>query len=162
MNATATTNESAASDNIVTRRLNLADPADYPEADVVIFDGDCQFCQKQVLRLSRYDNNQHRLSFISLHDPRVAERYPDLTHQQLMDEMYVVTHSGQRYAGAEAVRYLSRRLPLLWIMAPLLHIPFSMPLWKWMYKQVAVRRYRWNKPVGEPECEDACEIHLKK
>ena len=124
MNATATTNESAASDNIVTRRLNLADPADYPEADVVIFDGDCQFCQKQVLRLSRYDNNQHRLSFISLHDPRVAERYPDLTHQQLMDEMYVVTHSGQRYAGAEAVRYLSRRLPLLWIMAPLLHIPF--------------------------------------
>lgn len=160
MNTTVTTNQSDSSDELVTKRLNLADPDERPLADVVIFDGNCQFCQKQVVRLNKFDGGK-RLSFISLHDPRVVERYPDLTHEQLMEQMYVVTQDGQQYAGARSIRYLSRRLPRLWWLAPLLHIPFSMPVWQWLYKQVAVRRYRL-ATRQQPPCEDACQIHLDK
>lgn len=138
--------------------LNLPSPQDFPEADVVIFDGQCRFCRRQVSRLHYWDGRQ-RLAFISLHDSFVAEQYPDLSHDQLMEQMYLVDQSGHRHGGAEAFRYLTRRLPILWILAPLLHLPFSLPLWRWGYKQVAKRRYRWGKV---DDCASgSCEVHFK-
>ena len=103
--------------------IALPDPDTLTGADVVIYDGHCKFCSAGVSRLRQLDLTGNRLSFISLHDPRVAERYPDLTHDQLMEQMYVIDGQGNRHAGADAVRHLSRRLPLLRIAAPLLHIP---------------------------------------
>ncbi len=139
--------------------LNLPRPGDRPESAVVIFDGQCQFCRAQVQRLARWDSRAH-LAFVSLHDPWVAEHYPDLTHEQLMDEMYVIPSTGERYHGAGAFRYLTRQLPRLWLLAPLLHIPFSLPLWQWGYRWVAKQRYRWGKIA---DCEnDACAVHFGK
>jgi hypothetical protein len=54
--------------------------------------------------------------------------------------MYVVDRHGRARGGAAAVRYLSRRLVLLWPLAVLLHVPGSMPLWNWLYAFVARRR----------------------
>ncbi len=137
---------------------DLPSPHDAPQADVVIFDGQCRFCRGQVERLHRWDGKQ-RLAFLSLHDPLVEERYPDLTHEQLMDQMYVIDAEHRRHGGAEAARYLTRRLPRLWILAPLMHIPGSLPLWRWCYKQVAKRRYRWGKI---DDCDGGtCEVHFK-
>lgn len=129
--------------------------ADRPTADVVIYDGNCPFCRSQVSRLAAWDGGG-RLAFLSAHDPIVAQRYADLSLDQLMAQMYVVDRRGRRHGGAAALRYLSRRLPRLWILAPLLHIPFSLPLWQWVYRQVAERRYRL---AGGPACTDGtCQI----
>lgn len=134
----------------------LPSPADRPHADVVVYDGECQFCRGQVARLHRWDG-QARLAFLSLHDPEAQTRCPGRTHQDLMDEMVVVEPNGKQHGGAEAIRYLSRRLPMLWPTAPFLHVPFSMPLWRWLYRQVAVRRYRWN----DPDCASgSCQVHF--
>ena len=136
----------------------LPSPTSSPNADLVIYDGSCNFCSSQVMNLSRLDGKR-RLAFISLHDPFVTEHFTDLTHQQLMEQMYLVDQSGHRHGGAEAFRYLTRRLPILWILAPLLHLPFSLPLWRWGYKQVAKRRYRWGKV---DDCASgSCEVHFK-
>ena len=78
---------------------------------------ECQFCQSQIDRLRRWDRSQ-RLTFLSLHDPVVAERYPDLTHDQLMEQMYLIDSEGNRHGGAAAFRVLTRLLPRLWILAP--------------------------------------------
>ena len=127
-----------------------------PKSDIVIFDGHCNFCKSQVRKLMWFGGD--RLSFVSLHDKRVAERWPNLSHKQLMEQMYVVTPTDEFHGGADAVRYLSRRLPRLWFIAPLMHIPFSMPLWRFLYRKVANMRYRI---AGK--CDgDACEIHLNK
>ncbi|MCA9167661.1 MAG: DUF393 domain-containing protein [Planctomycetales bacterium] len=137
----------------------LPDPDERPGADVVIFDGQCRFCRRQAERLAKWDSRR-QLAFISLHDPRVAERYPDLTHDQLMDEMYVVDRAGTRWHGAGAFRYLTRQLPALWVLAPLMHIPGSLPLWQWGYRQVAKRRYLAGKL---DECTDgSCAVHFEK
>lgn len=129
-----------------------------PSADVVIYDGHCRFCTQQVRKLARWDFRR-QLAFISLHDEGIRLRYPDLTHEQLMEQMYVVTHTGERYAGAAAFRYLTRRLPPLWILAPFLHLPFSLRLWQWAYRQVAKRRYQLLKTDA---CEGGvCEIHFR-
>jgi len=139
--------------------LDLPSPAEYPAADVVIYDGHCKFCRAGVTRLRRLDG-KNRLAFLSLHDPEVKRRWPDLTHDALMAEMYVIDQAGNRYPGAQAVRYLSRRLPLLWWAAPFMHIPFTLPLWQAGYRRVAAMRYRWGKIEA---CEDgSCKVHFGK
>jgi predicted DCC family thiol-disulfide oxidoreductase YuxK len=137
------------------RSTGLPDPDTVTDADVVIYDGQCNFCRAQVRNLRRLDCCGNRLSFLSLHDPRVGERYPDLSREALMEQMYVVDGRGRRHAGADAVRYLSRRLPTLWLAAPILHLPGTAGLWRWMYRQVAKRRYK----LAGKSCEDgACKI----
>lgn len=139
--------------------LQLPSPGERPEADVVIYDGQCQFCRKQVARLQRFDG-RNRLAYLSLYDSEVSRRWPDLTHDALMAEMYVIDRTGQRHHGAGAIRYLSRRLPKLWWAAPLLHIPFSLPLWQAGYRWVAGMRYRWGKVE---DCDDgSCQVHFGK
>ena len=136
----------------------LADPRERPGADIVVYDGQCKFCTGQVQRLAKWDGHR-RIAFVSLHDPRAAELCPDLTHEQLMEQMYLVTPEGQRHGGAAAVRYLSRRLPRLWFLAPLLHIPWSLNFWQWAYRQFAKRRYR----LGRVDAcsSDVCDVHFR-
>ncbi|HVX11931.1 MAG TPA: DUF393 domain-containing protein [Pirellulales bacterium] len=141
-----------------TPRQSLPTPDERPGADVVIYDGHCRICTAQISRLARWDWGG-RLSYLSLHDPRVAERYPDLSHDALMKEMYVVDAAGRRRAGAVAVRRLARRLPTLWWLAPVLHVPGTLPLWQWLYRQIANRRYRFGTTT---DCDDgACRLHIR-
>lgn len=136
----------------------LPDPRDRPRANVVIYDGHCRFCTAQVARLARWDRRA-QLAFLSLHDHRTAEFCPDLTHDQLMQQMYLITPAGTRYAGAHAVRYLSRHLRRLWPLAPVLHIPGSLPIWQWLYRLVAKSRYWFGRTAS---CEsDSCDIHFR-
>lgn len=110
-----------------------------PTHDTVLFDGQCRFCRGQVALLRRLDLGR-RLQFLSLHDPRVAADFPEIPPEQLQQQMFVVDRQGSARGGAVAVRYLSRRLPLLWPLALLLHIPGSLPLWQAAYAFVAKRR----------------------
>jgi len=139
----------------------LPDPDQSPGTDVVIYDGACNFCMGQVANLRALDRFGTRLSFLSLHDPRVAERYPQLTHDQLMDQMYVVDQSGASHGGSDAVRYLTRRLPLLWPAMPILHFPGTAGLWRWGYQKVAARRYRISGKADQCD-DDGCQIHLHR
>lgn len=138
----------------------LPSVAERPDADVVIYDGDCRFCTQGAQSLARWDKGK-RLAFISLHDPQVSQRWPDLTHEMLMEQMYVVDRHGRRHGGAAAFRYLTRRLPRLWLLAPVMHIPFSLPLWQWGYRQVAKRRYKIAGKNGGGCDGDACAVHFK-
>lgn len=126
--------------------------------DVVLYDGECKFCTSQIAHLRRIDTRS-RLRFVSLHDPSVVSQYPDLTYDQLMEQMWVIDSKGGRHGGAYAVRYLSRQLPILWLLAPMLHIPGLMPLWSWLYRQIANRRYR----IAGRNCDEGtCSLHGAK
>jgi len=134
----------------------LPNPAERPEADVVIYDGNCRICTAQVSKLPWWDC-QERLAYLSLHDSCVAERWPDLTHQRLMAEMCIVDTRGGRHWGPEAIRYLTLRLRRLWWAMPLLFFPGSMVLWRPLYRWVARNRYRLS---GTESCDDdACQLH---
>ena len=132
----------------------LPSPDQRSDSDVVIYDGNCRFCTAQVQRLAHWDG-QGVLAYLSLHDPVVAERFPDLTHEMMMEQMYVVDRQGRRYGGSDALRYLSRRLRGLWWLAPLLHVPGTGRLWHWLYRQVANRRYRL---AGQTCDGDTCRV----
>ncbi len=134
----------------------LPSPQERPDADIVIYDGNCRFCTSQVRRLNQFDSRA-RLAYLSLHDPQVAAQFADLTHDELMRGMVVVDQLGRRHAGISAVRYLSRRIPRLWWLAPWLHIPGSFPFWSWMYRQIADHRYLFGRV--ESCAGDACKLH---
>lgn len=130
-------------------------PLARPDQDVVLYDGQCNFCTSQINNLRRFDGKD-RLAFVSLHHPDVAINYPDLSFEQLMEQMWVISPAGNRYGGADAVRYLTRRLPILWLLAPVMHIPGSMPLWRFAYRQVAKRRYK----IAGRNCDGGtCSLH---
>ena len=134
----------------------LPTPAERPESDVVIYDGHCRICTAQVRKLPWWDC-QKRLSYLSLHDPEVARRWPDLPFDRMMQEMVIVDQSGGRHWGPEAIRYLSRRLRRLWWASPFLHFPGSMLVWRPLYRWIARNRYRLS---GGPKCEDGtCSLH---
>ncbi len=135
----------------------LPAPEERPNAAIIIFDGQCGFCRGQVERLSRWDRTKS-LAFLSLHDSEVSKRFPDLTFNQLMDQMYLVDISGNRHGGAAAFRYLSRKLPRLWFLAPLMHIPGSLSIWQWLYRKIASRRYRLS---DQSNCDESnCKVHF--
>ena len=148
---------------MTTASVRQAEQRDLPgpdvrgDADVVIYDGKCSICTAQVKRLAAWDRGG-RLAYLSLHDPAVAQRYPDLSHERLMEAMYVVDRQGRRHRGAEAIRYLSRRLPRLWWLAPLMHLPGAMPFWRWCYRQIARRRYRFGSTAESCDY-GTCHLH---
>lgn len=131
-------------------------PTERPEAYVLIYDGHCKFCIANVRWMAAID--QGKVAYLSLHDRQVTERWPNLTHDQLMKQIYLVDDQGNQHGGAAAFRFLSRKLVGLWLLAPLLHIPFSLPLWQCIYKRIASLRYRFGRIE---ECEDGtCSLHF--
>lgn len=144
--------------------FSLPDPDANPNRDVVVYDGECNACGVGVKRLYQMDFGRGRLAFLPLQDPRVLERYPNLSYDDLMAQMYVIAPTGEQYGGADAIRYLSRRMPLLWIAAPLLHLPGTAGLWRRMYRLIAKNRY-WisTRFFGtKDDCESgACSIHRR-
>jgi predicted DCC family thiol-disulfide oxidoreductase YuxK len=122
-----------------------------PARDTVLYDAACRFCRGQIALLRRLDATG-RLAFTSLHDPSVARDFPEIPAADLLAQMYVVDRSGMARGGAEAVRYLSRRLPLLWPLALPLHVPGSLPLWRSLYRFVARNRFRIAGRCDEGTC----------
>src|SRR5262245_33850918 len=138
--------------------LPLRHPAVNPRGEIVIYDSHCRFCTESVKNLARWDRSG-RLSFLSLHDPEVAIRFPELLHDQLMQEMHVVDRQGKTHRGAEAFRYLTARIPRLYPLAPLLFIPFTLPIWSWAYRQIARRRYRLLGKTSDACDGETCRLH---
>ncbi len=135
----------------------LPSPAERLDADVVIFDGHCSICTAQVNKLPWWDCRK-RLAYLSLHDPEVQRRWPDVSHDRLMQEMLIVDREGHCYWGPEAIRYLTRRLRRLWWAAPLAYFPGSMLLWRPLYRWVARNRYRFSCDA----CADgSCQVHQR-
>ena len=72
----------------------------------------------------------------------MASDFPEIAPEDLHRQMYVVDVRGLARGGADAVRYLSRRLVLLWPLALLLHVPGTMPIWQRLYAFVARHRLK--------------------
>ncbi|MCX7404046.1 MAG: DUF393 domain-containing protein [Planctomycetia bacterium] len=125
----------------------------HPQLDTVLYDGKCRFCRSQIAILRRLDL-MGRFLFTSLHEASVAQDFPEVPYDDLMSQMFIVDRSGRARGGAEAVRYLSRKLPLLWPLAICLHIPGTLPLWQHLYAVIARNRMTIAGKYFEGSCDD--------
>ena len=77
----------------------------------------------------------------------------------MMSAMHLVTRQGSVYAGAEAVRELGLRMPLLFPLALAMRLGFVLRLAKWVYQKTSANRYRISRRL---KCEGrGCLIHRK-
>jgi predicted DCC family thiol-disulfide oxidoreductase YuxK len=129
--------------------------AERPHAQIIVYDGRCRFCVAQMRILAKLDLSGS-LAFLSLHDCLADLVLPDVSFEQRMKAIILIDQNCHRHTGADAFRHLSKLLPLLWPVAPLLHIPGSRPVWQWLYNRVAKVRYRF----GRVQCDGGtCHLH---
>ena len=103
----------------------------------MLYDGDCRFCRANVRFLQKADRGR-RLTYVPMRGAA-------------MREMVIVDKSGRRHSGGDAVRYLTRKLPVFWPFAIILHIPGTRRLWAWLYRKIAARRYWFGRITCDSE-----------
>jgi len=125
---------------------------------VVLFDGDCAFCQRSERILKGLDWFK-RLAFQNARDqPRWPASAQPLSMERLVEEMHVVTPDRRHtYAGFGAFRWMAWRIPLTMLSAPFLYLPGVLWLGNRVYRWIARNRY------SLVPCHDGvCQIPAKK
>jgi protein-S-isoprenylcysteine O-methyltransferase Ste14/predicted DCC family thiol-disulfide oxidoreductase YuxK len=134
-----------------------------PGRMIVLYDGQCRFCQKQsrnLLRLAR----PGAITLEDFHQPGVLDQYPGVSHAACMNAMHLICPDGRVFAGFEAaVRAVGTR-PLLGLLASLYYVPGIRLLCDVLYSLVAAYRYRlMGRVVAAGECHDGtCALHLHR
>ena len=125
---------------------------------VVLYDGDCGFCQQSVRLLKGLDWFR-QLHFQSARDVdhQPASEVP-LDPKKMLDEMHLLTPDRKAaYAGFTAFRWIAWRLPLTAPLAPLLYFPGVLPLGNRAYRWVARNRFKL-----VPCAQNACAVPARK
>jgi predicted DCC family thiol-disulfide oxidoreductase YuxK len=108
-----------------------------PCKPVLIFDGDCGFCQRWVLRLRAVTGE--RVECVPFQSVRVAGEFPELARDRLARSVHLVGTDGRVFRGAEAIfRSLAcvKRWPL-WLYR---HVPGAALGSEAAYRVVAANR----------------------
>jgi len=130
-----------------------------PGRTVVLYDGLCKFCvagMKRLLALAR----PGAIEPVNFQESGVLDRFPGISHEACMRQMYLVTPEGKVYGGFEAaVRALATR-PVLGRLAYAYYLPGVRWLCDCLYAAIARHRYRILGKVTEGDCpEGACALH---
>lgn len=120
---------------------------------VVLYDGDCPFCQRSVAILKKLD----WLKKLEYQNARLVDQVPHtdppLDPEELLKEMHLVPRAGRPvYRGFKAFRWMAWRLPPLWIVAPFLYIPGVPWVGNKVYLWVARNRFKLT-PCKDGGCE---------
>jgi len=107
--------------------------------DVVVYDGRCNFCRSQIAIIKFLDISG-RFTFESCHEPVVRLRFEKIKYEDCLERMYVISMHNKIYGGIDAIKYISRKLLLLWPLALLIHVPFTQHLWSQIYEYIARNR----------------------
>ena len=106
-------------------------------ARVVIFDGDCAFCQRSI-RLGRRLDWLSRIEWLARLSPGVQDRFPSLKANETQNRMVSIQPDGRMHGGFYAVRDIALQLPLTCLFALLLYIPgvhwLGEPAYRWIAK----------------------------
>jgi predicted DCC family thiol-disulfide oxidoreductase YuxK len=133
-----------------------------PGRIVVLYDGLCKFCQagmKRLLALAK----PGAIEPVNFQEPGALERFPGISHEACMKQMYLVTPQGKVYGGFEAaVRALATR-PIIGRLAYAYYLPGVRFLCDFIYATIARHRYRiLGKAVAKGECpEGTCVLHAR-
>ncbi|MGD2216875.1 MAG: DUF393 domain-containing protein [Gemmatimonadales bacterium] len=106
----------------------------------LIYDGDCQFCRRQVNRLRKMDQGR-RLETVPFQTADLARH--GIERSAAEEAMHLVAPGGTVWRGAEAARELFRLLPFGRPLVWLLKAPGAMFAAERVYRWVARRRHRF-------------------
>jgi predicted DCC family thiol-disulfide oxidoreductase YuxK len=120
----------------------------------LVYDGYCPLCIRTMTQLDVIDGAR-RLRYVDLEreSERAQELLPGASLEAMRDEMAVVKPEGRVLRGFFAFREVSRRLPALWMLVPLMFAPGAQWAGTRLYAWVARNRAR-------RLCDgDSCAVH---
>lgn len=118
----------------------------------VIYDGNCNVCQRSIDLLERWDRHGE-LEILASQAPVVRERFGWIPEEDLDASVQVVDAraEGVRWQGAAAVEKLLDALPRGRVFSWLFRIPLVRPIAEWAYRKFARNRKRFG-------CGDHCTL----
>jgi predicted DCC family thiol-disulfide oxidoreductase YuxK len=128
--------------------------AEHARVWTLVYDGYCPLCIRTMTQLDLLDGAR-RLRYVDLEreSARAQELVPGVTLEVMREEMAVVTPEGRVLRGFYAFREVSRRLPMLWVLVPLMFAPGAEWIGTRVYAWVAANRARRLCEGG------ACAVH---
>tara|TARA_B100000686_G_scaffold351249_1_gene449444 strand:- start:4135 stop:4521 length:387 start_codon:yes stop_codon:yes gene_type:complete len=104
---------------------------------LMIYDGDCEFCQRWVDRFKFVTDNH--VDYTPYQD--VKNRFSDISESEFVRSVQYVAPDGSRSEGAEAVfRAISTPAKQRWLFAFYLKVPYFAKLAELIYQLVADSR----------------------
>jgi predicted DCC family thiol-disulfide oxidoreductase YuxK len=122
-----------------------------PQGGSVVYDGDCGICTYCV-RILKFFDWAHRLTFFGSHDPATHKRFPELTIDRMREEILVHDPLAGWYGGFQACEWIACRIPLLWIFIPMTFLPGAQQIGDRAYKAVARNRHKISAILGLKAC----------
>lgn len=124
----------------------------FPREGWILYDGQCRFCWRWV-HFWKDVVGSRGLAIMDLQSAS-ADRMLQISQENLLDDIRVLTRSGKLESGADAYLYVARRIWWAW---PFYAI-FSMPGFNWIlwrgYKWFNRNRYRISRHCSLPQKTD--------
>ncbi len=120
----------------------------------LVYDGYCPLCIRTMTQLDALDGAR-RLRYVDLErdSAQACALMPGVSLESMREEMAVVTPEGRVLRGFFAFRKVSQRLPVLWVLVPLMFAPGAEWVGTRVYAWVAANRAR-------RLCDgDTCAVH---
>ncbi|MBF6567952.1 MAG: DUF393 domain-containing protein [Candidatus Binataceae bacterium] len=109
----------------------------------VLYDGDCELCRAMLQAVRQFDNSGN-IDALDFHDEQVRAAFPELSREQLMEQLHAVDDRGRVFRGARAINEILRRQGgVAGALAYLWYIPGYAWLADWQYQRIARSRYRY-------------------
>lgn len=116
---------------------------------MLVYDGQCRFCECCVGLVRRWDV-AGRVIAVPFQDAAAWREGPGLSREALETAMHLVSPAGRVYAGAAAAAPLLRLLPGGWVIAAPLGLPGIGRVASAAYRWVARHRHRMG--CASPAC----------
>ena len=128
----------------------MSDAARQP---VVVYDGECPFCRRQIARIRKYDRHG-RFECVPRQTPGLTDRFPALDQGGFDTGMRLVMPDGTIYVGADSVYQIARQLAVFRWFAWLYRVPGMHVLARAVYAWIAARR----RSLGRRRDDEACSV----
>lgn len=115
--------------------------------EIVIYDADCGFCEMMKTILEKLDWLD-RFEYVPLQNELIFAKYPDLERSSCEEEIKLIRNNGKVLGGGDALLFIWFGLPLCFLMACIVWLPPLRQLNRWIYPQVAKRRYLISSACG--------------
>ena len=127
------------------------DRTDVAARPVVVYDGECPFCARQIEKFKRRDTGS-KFDYVPRQDKGIETRFPMLADADFNTGMRLVHPDLSVSVGADAVYHIARRLNVWRWFAWLYRVPVLNFVCRAAYAWVARNRYRLAKKCDDGTC----------
>jgi predicted DCC family thiol-disulfide oxidoreductase YuxK len=131
----------------------MSEPAAGPRG-WVLFDGSCGFCSSWVRRWAR-TLHTHGFEIAPLQDDWVRRQLGSPSERDLLLDMRLLLDDGRQLCGADAYRYVMKRIWWAYPVYLLSVAPVLRYLFDWAYRTFADNRYHFSRACRLPEASEA-------